>query len=1086
MSRPYAFVAVATFLLLCPLALAQGDSATISGEISGPGGAVLVGAQVRVTNLDTGARSATLTNASGVYVFPNLRPGLYRLVADKAGFRQIVLAGLTLNVQDAIDRNFIMEVGSVVQSVTVTAGGQEVNVSPAVSTVVNDQFVQNMPLNGRSFQSLIYLTPGVALTTSYQDAPGQFSVNGQRNNANYFMIDGVSATFGTTPSSSLGQTLAGTTPTLTAGGGTNGLVSVDAMQEFRIQTSSTAPEFGRMPGAQISIVTKGGGNYLHGTAYDYLRNDFFDARNYFDHAQPQNGNPALPKPELRQNDFGGTVGGPIVQDRTFFFFSYEGLRLRLPDIDDGYFLTAASRANVSAVWAPIIAAIPVPDANAKLVDPSCNNVTIPCNGEIRAVYSDPSSNDTYSLRIDHTLIRKINLFGRYNHAPSALGENNFSQVQQTIFDNDTATVGMTMALSPTMVNESRANWSRAIGFLRFTLDTFHGAIVPSQSVLYPAGFDLGNAQAYFGITADGGGGLVQTGTLDNNTQRQLNFIETLSKTVGAHQLKFGADFRRMKPTTSTDNGDAVFVYGWPALQTGTVNSLLTGASTPITAHTYNLSFFGQDTWKVTPRLTLTYGLRWDINTPPVSDTAVCPLYAVQGIFDSKPFQLAPAGTPLWHTQHDAFAPRMGAAYQITPRMLVRGGFGLFYDLGYGGDAAFTLGGTFPYLRQNFVNGDDPKGNPVLPLNLSLPIYQPLPFSTTITKNALYVSAVDPRLRLPVTYQWNVAFQRELSTNQSITATFVGANGQRLLLKEDIVPPGSVFNGGTGLVLATMGNGYSRYNALQVQFMRRMSHGLQALVSYTLAKSSDVGSLDVTEGNGYSFASVSSIVLPALAPSDFDIRNSISAALSYQIPGPAWGKVGRAALGKWAVAGIFRASTGPPINVLIGGVDPGIGAYKVQPNVVPGQPIWIPMPSEPAGKSLNPFAFTLPSFPEQGNSERNGIRSPYGINQTDLALRRRFNLTERVTLDARLEYFNLFNHPMFGGQGFAPNSFWGFCSGNTAASCPKPTISPNGFGTVATGLTLNVGLGGGGLNGGQSPLYAPGGPRSAQLALKLSF
>jgi hypothetical protein len=145
-----------------------------------------------------------------------------------------------------------------------------------------------------------------------------------------------------------------------------------------------------------------------------------------------------------------------------------------------------------------------------------------------------------------------------------------------------------------------------------------------------------------------------------------------------------------------------------------------------------------------------------------------------------------------------------------------------------------------------------------------------------------------------------------------------------------------------------------------------------------------------------------------------------------------------------------------------------------------------MPSEPAGKSLNPFAFTLPSFPEQGNSERNGIRSPYGIDQTDLALRRRFNLTERVTLDARLEYFNLLNHPMFGGQGFAPNSFWGFCSGNTAASCPKPTISPNGFGTVATGLTLNVGLGGGGLNGGQSPLYAPGGPRSAQLALKLSF
>lgn len=1089
MSRFARSAAVAVYLLMSSFASAQGDGATLSGRITDQTGVVLVSAQVQVINVDTGLLLSTLTNSDGVYVIPDLRSGPYRVAVEKEGFRKIVLTDLILNVQDAIGRNFTMQIGQRNELITITAGREELNLSPAVSTVADQQFVENMPLNGRSFQSLIYLTPGLVLTTSSQDAPGQFSVNGQRSNANYFMVDGVSADFGSAPASSIGQAMAGTTPALTAAGGTNSLVSVDAMQEFRIQTSSYAPEFGRMPGAQISIVTKGGGNQWHGTAFDYIRNDLFDARNWFNNAQPENGNPAEPKPPLRQNNFGGTFGGPIWRDHTFLFFSYEGLRLRLPNTEDAYFLTPASRANVSAVWAPIVAGIPVPDANAKLLDPSCDNITIPCNGEINAAYSDPSSFNVYGLRVDHTLTKKITLFARYNHAPSTLAQNSFAQVQHTTFNTDTLTAGMTMALSPAMVNDFRANWSRATGFLNFTLDTFHGATVPSPSVLYPpGGFNLGNAQAYFGICLDGcaGGGLVQTGTRDKNTQRQLNFVDTLSNAVGAHQLKFGVDFRRMKPTTSTDNGDDIFVFGWPALKDGTVDQLLTGASTPITAHTYNWSLFGQDTWKITPRLTLTYGLRWEINTPPVSDVAGSPLYAVQGIFDSNPFQLAPAGTPLWHTQYSAFAPRIGAAYQITPKTVVRGGFGLFYDLGYGADVSYAMGGTFPYLRENFVNGDDSKGNPVLPLNLSLPVYQPLPFSTTITANALTVDAVDLHLRLPVTYEWNAAFERELGTNQTITATYVGANGQNLLRKDNIVPPGSVFAGGAGLVVAMHGNGYSHYNALQLQFMRRMSHGLQALVSYSLAKSSDIGSDDM---GGYYATSVNTVVLPALSPSDFDTRNTFSAALSYQIPAPAWGKVSHAALGGWALDGVFRASTGPPVNVQIDGIDPGIGFYTTQADLVPGEPIWISMPSEPAGKALNPFAFTLPTFPAQGNFPRNGIRSPYGIDQTDLALRRRFNITERVKLDFRAEFFNLFNHPMFGGYGFAPYSIWGLCNGNTPASCPTPIIAPPGpgvFGRVWPGNTLNVGLGGGGLNGGQSPLYAPGGPRSGQLALKLTF
>ena len=546
----------------------------------------------------------------------------------------------------------------------------------------------------------------------------------------------------------------------------------------------------------------------------------------------------------------------------------------------------------------------------------------------------------------------------------------------------------------------------------------------------------------------------------------------------------------MKPTTSTDNGDGVFAWGggphsdgWFALRNGTVDQLITSASTPITAHVDNWSFFGQDTWKMSPRLSLTYGFRWEINTPPVSDTAGHPLYAVQGIFDSNPLQLAPAGTPLWQTQYNTLAPRIGAAYQITPRTLLRGGFGFFYDLGYAGGVAGTMGGEFPYLRQKSVPGYDDQGNPVLPLDLSLPIYQPPPFTTTITADALYIDAVDPHLRLPVTYQWNAAFQRALSANQSVSATYIGAHGENLLRRDGVVPPDSVFAGGAGLVAATRGNGYSHYNALQIQFMRGMSRGLQALLSYNLSKSSDVGSCEYGLCGGQYAANLGSLVLPRISPSDFDIRNTISSALSYDIPAPQWGTVGHAALSGWALDAIFRLNSGPPLNVLIGGFDSGLGYYTVQPDLVPGQPIWIPDPTEPAGKALNPKAFTLPTFPARGNFPRNGIRSPYGIDQTDLSLRRRFNITERVKLDARVEYFNVFNHPMF-GDSYGNYGFWGYCSGNTASSCAGNAFLT--FGKIWPGNTLNVALGGGGLNGGQSALYAPGGPRSAQFALKLSF
>ena len=330
-------VLVLILLLTVVLAFAQTDGARISGRVTDQTDAVIVGAECNITNIKTNVSITTTTNGDGIYVIPDLRPATYRLTIQKEGFRTVVQPNLQLYVQDAVNENFQLALGSVSETSTVAGTPLLQTDSAAVSTVVDHQFVHNMPLNGRSFQSLIALTPGVVFT-SQNLGQGQFSVNGQRSNANYFIVDGVSANFGV-KFAGLGQAIGGAIQALTAQGGTNGLVSVDAMQEFRIQTSSYAAEYGRVPGAQISMVTRSGTNQFHGNVFDYLRNDSFDARNYFDV-------PPLPKPPLRQNDFGGTLGGPIVKGKTFFFFSYEGPRLRLPQTASDEFPTASARTAV--------------------------------------------------------------------------------------------------------------------------------------------------------------------------------------------------------------------------------------------------------------------------------------------------------------------------------------------------------------------------------------------------------------------------------------------------------------------------------------------------------------------------------------------------------------------------------------------------------------------------------------------------------------------------------------------------------------------------------------------------------------------
>src|SRR5690349_736089 len=382
MRRGSAFV----FLLLTSFSCirAQSTNASLTGQITDQANALIVDAKVIATSAGTNLVYQTTSNSLGQYYLPNLPPDSYRIEIEKAGFKKLVKANVSLHIQDALRVDFELTLGDVSETVNVETGAPPMNIeSGTVSTVVNHTFVENVPLNGRSFQTLIDLTPGVVVTPSTFNDQGQFSVNGQRADANYFTVDGVSANFGVTGFIAMMQSASGALPALTAWGGTNSLVSVDALQEFRIQTSSFAPEFGRTPGGQVSIVTRSGTNAFHGTLFEYFRNDLLDAKDWFANFNH------LRKPAERQNDFGGVVDGPVFKDKTFFFFSYEGLRLSQPVTQTTAVPDAASRQLAPADMQPFLNAYPV--ANGAAISPGL--------AQFNASYSNPSSLNAYSIRL---------------------------------------------------------------------------------------------------------------------------------------------------------------------------------------------------------------------------------------------------------------------------------------------------------------------------------------------------------------------------------------------------------------------------------------------------------------------------------------------------------------------------------------------------------------------------------------------------------------------------------------------------------------------------------------------------------------
>lgn len=611
-----------------------------------------------------------------------------------------------------------------------------------------------------------------------------------------------------------------------------------------------------------------------------------------------------------------------------------------------------------------------------------------------------------------------------------------------------------MLLNPTLSNTVRGNYSTQTSALSYGLNSFGGATPPSASLLLGPLPSQQSLALFYGLDTT----LLFVGSGGKNRTKQANFTDDLSISAGAHQLKFGADYRAIFLNADPYLNEAFYL----ALSTQNLLStgsayLSTSTALPAKLLVQSFSLYGQDTWRVTPRLTLTYGLRWELNPAP-SARGGTKLAAWENTNNPAEIALAPFGTPLWSTTYGNFGPRFGFAYSLTSSgdFVVRAGAGTFYDLGVGSSAG--LASSFP----NFVSS--PFSNvslPVADLTSLLPVISFLP---------PYVSGVRgfaADLKLPRSYQWNGALEKSLGGKQVISLTYVGQAGRDLLRNEIIAPPNANFKGPFQL---TLNQARSNYSALQVQYRRPLASRLQALVNYTWGHSLDNVSQDVS-------LEASNAVVSRIgdyASSDSDVRQTFSGALNYDVPAAARSGPLAVFTKDWSLNTVVVARSGFPFNAVIPAPASFGGVEYSRPDLVPGQPLYLrgsqcasvfqglgvlqQGQTCPGGQGLNPNAFSIPSTPRQGTESRNDIRG-FGLTQVDVSIGRRFPIGERLNLQFRADAFNVLNHPNFAN--------------------PSAQVNVGPSALLSTQM-LNQGL------GGLAPIFQQGGPRSLQLSLKLNF
>ena len=1030
-------------VLICPGFMFAQEGARLSVVVLDPSNAAVPSAKVTLIQRSRGSARSAETEVAGNCYFGSLNPGAYRLEVEKQGFDKYVIEDLELHARDFQTLRLNIKVAAAEKTeITVKGTVEGVQIDTATGTTVSGRYSIDLPSNARSIQSLVLMAPGIVYAGGNMVGGGDVNANGLRSNTNYYTVDGLNANAGVAPSVATGlfgaggMGNAGTSLATTAAGNTYNLISLEAMQEFRIQTSTFAPEFGRSPGAQVSVASRGGSNYFHGSAYGMYRNDRFNSNDWFANSY------GLARGKMRMTDYGGTLGGPIQQNKTFFFASFEDLHLTQPRTALDIVPDLASRKFAGPALQPYLNAFPIPNG------PDLGNGA----GQFLSVYSTPSTTEATSIRVDHVISDRTSGFLRYSYTPSdntSRGgpDSSSNSLERYTSSSQSMTAAITVISKDDFVNDVRLNVSRTLSRMSSTMDTFGGATVLPDALIFPTGVD--SSTGTYSLQAIGVGGYSK-GQSSDNAQNQANLVFTQSVSDGGHQYKAGADVRALMPTYRYQPySEDVSFDGL----NGTNGGLLTGtATTYVTSSNItdryplylNYAFYMQDSWRKTSRLTLTYGFRWDVNPAPFARSGP----SLMGLDSS--YNLS-SSNKLYSTGWFNFAPRFGLAYQLhgdgNHITLVRGGFGIFYDTGYGASAnAFN---SAPYVNTAITT------SPSFPITASLQTPPGLPPIPPYGE----VFAANSNLASPRVYQFNAILERWLGAGQVVSAGYVGTIGHRLLLQTSAP---TFFTTAYDIALVSTNGGSSDYNALQAQYRRTLNHGLQAQLAYTYSHSIDTSSSDY---GGVGFA----IFGGSKGPSDFDVRQNLTGTFSYQIPSPKE-TVLRWVLGNWAVDGVVTARTGMPFDVTgLLTQDTGTTATsstsfffaQIRPDYT-GAALWISDPNAPGGRRLNPAAFSAPATGTQGDLGRNVLRG-FNAFQTDLSFRRVFPIGDRFRVQARVDAFNASNHPNFSNP-----------TENAGANLASPL-----FGAATQMLYAGAG-------GGMNPSQTNGGPRSVQFSLRFQF
>jgi Carboxypeptidase regulatory-like domain/TonB dependent receptor len=1036
---------------------AQSTNATISGGVMDPSGKFIPDAQIDIANDATGVIYSVKTNSSGIYFVPILPPGHYHVQVSKRGFKTIIEPDVILNVQSAVALNFALPIGATSESITVEAASSLINTTNAsVSTVVDRKFVENMPLNGRSFQDLISMTPGVSTQSPQTIATinnnGDFSVNGQRTESNYYSVDGVSANASSGfPSGYAQSATGGTIASATALGTTQSLLSVDALQEFRVQSSTYSAEYGRTPGGQFSLESRSGTNRMHGSAYEYLRNNYFDANNWF------NDHYGTPQPALRQNDFGGTAGGPIFipkvydgRKKSFFFASYEGLRLTLPQAATlQYVPSNALRRDAPATLQSILNAFPTPTGAETTI--ACDNATFACpTGQpagtpvlsgfapfIRS-YTLPSRIDSTSARVDQTLTSRLQLFFRFGDTPSSTQTRSLSNIADVTSSVLTSTAGLNSQINHNMSNELRAGYSSSRSAITYSLDAFGGATPVNLAQAMGVGGSTGAFPTFYLYLNGLGTSSIQAESARNES-RQWNFVDTTSLGIRKHQVRFGVDYRHIASPLYPTSPSVFAQFTSRASVIANSAELLSITKFNNATPLFNeAALYAQDDWRIVPRLSLSLGLRWEVNPPPSEASGNVPYTLSGSIAVPSSLSVAPRGTPLWSTTFHNVAPRLGLAWTAHDvsgwETVVRAGGGVFFDT----DNQFATQG---FTGLGFMAANNLYSAP-LPVTSSELDFSVTPIAPYLG-SAIY--GFPAHLQLPYSLQWNTALEQGFGRSQSLTISYVASAGRRLV-GEQLLTAATLNPNLAATIYYFSGNLTSNYQSLQTKFQRSISHGAQALASYTWSHSLDYGST----GQSLPFSRASS---------DYDLRNNFQAGVSWDMGRPYHNTWAKALLDQWSLDGRVLARSGFPIT-LTGSLflDPLGNYYYGGLNYNPGTPEYLHGSQYPGGRRLNPAAFLEnASGTSNGDVPRNHYRG-FTATQINMALRREFRLPRDMSLQFRAEAFNLLNHPLFGYV--------------------DPTRSSATFGQATQTLNQSLGT--------VSSQYQQGGPRSMQFALKFLF